>query len=91
MKHQISEPEAVEIVRRARTQPTGWAFEREIIDAMLKQRGAVGLRIYAGRNAKGDNAPVVVAIDAEGGDLMGIIAEEATPCPPFCADSSLTL
>jgi hypothetical protein len=90
MKHQISEPEAVEIVKRA-NQPHAWAFDREIFDALLKQRGATGIRVYLGRNAKGDDCPVVVAIDGEGGDLMGIIAEEATPCPPFCADSSLTL
>lgn len=89
MKHEITEPEAIEIVRRAR-QPHAWGFDREIIDALLAQKGAAGIRIYAGRNAKGQDTPVLVAIDANGGDLMGVIAEEATPCPPFCASSPLS-
>lgn len=89
MRHEISEKEAVAIVQRAR-QPKAWAFDRAIIDAMLQQKGAAGIRIYAGRTSAGQDTPVVVAITEAGEDLMGVIAEEATPCPPFCASSSLS-
>ena len=83
MRHQINITEAVEIVQRAR-QPKGWSFHREILDALLGQDGAAGLRIYAGRDARGQDTPVVVAVTKDGADIVGLIAEEAKPCPPYC-------
>lgn len=87
MKHQITQDEAVAIVARGR-QPKAWGFHREILDAMLAQPDAAGIRIYMGRSKDGTATPVVVAFDGSGRDLLGVIAEEAAPCPPFCDVSS---
>ena len=85
MKHAIAKDKAAALVRR-RTR--GWSFDREVVDAMLSQPGAEGIRIYLGETELGASTPVVVAIDKEGRDLFGVIAEEATPCPPYCDPSS---
>ena len=87
MRHQIGQDAAVKMIARAR-QPKAWGFHREILDAMLAQPGAAGIRIYMGRSAEGTATPVVVAFDGVGKDLLGVIAEEAAPCPPFCDVSS---
>ena len=50
----------------------------------------MGLRIYHGRNAKGQHALVLVGADADGSDLVdGDIAEQGLPCPPYCGDGSI--
>lgn len=87
MKHRITADAARDLVKRGR-QPRSWHFESVIFDALLAQEGATGLRIYMGRTKDGSETPVVVATDANGVDLNGVIAEEATPCPPFCAPES---
>ncbi|HEU4762849.1 MAG TPA: hypothetical protein VFS74_11060 [Gemmatimonadales bacterium] len=59
-------------------------FGRDIIDKILAQEGCVGLRIYHGRNAKGQHALVLLGSDADGNNLADVIAEEGWPCPPVC-------
>ena len=85
MRHAIAKDKAVEMMRR---KTIGWAFDREVLDAMLSQPGAEGVRIYMGQNDGGAQTPILVAIDKAGRDLFGVIAEEATPCPPYCDPSS---
>lgn len=92
-KHQITLAEAVELTTTARVAHVlpvhGWAFDRDILDQLLAQEGAAGIRIYVGMKADGAVTPVLVATDQQGNDLTdGVIAEEATPCPPYCAKAS---
>ena len=95
-KHAITLDEARALVRRWRDHGTGQAgdpacefFGRGILVRMLAQEGCVGLRIYHGRNAKGQHALVLVGADADGNDLVdGDIAEEGLPCPPHCSAQS---
>lgn len=92
-KHQITLAEAVELTtaaRKAHALPVNaWAFDRDIVDQLLAQDHAAGIRIYVGKKASGEITPVLVAIDAEGNDLYSsVIAEEAKPCPPYCAPKS---
>lgn len=47
----------------------------------------MGLRVYHGRNAKGQHALVLVGADAEGNNLTDVIGEEGWPCPPVCPAS----
>jgi hypothetical protein len=95
--HSITLDEARTLVRRWRDHgsalpgdPNGEFFARDILLKILAQEGCVGLRIYHGRNAKGQHALVLVGADADGNDLVdGDIAEEGLPCPPYCGDGSI--
>jgi hypothetical protein len=91
--HAITLDMAREMVRRWRDHGTALPggpdcefFARDILDKILAQEGCVGLRIYHGRNAKGQHVVVLVGADADGNDLVdGDIAEEGLPCPPHCS------
>lgn len=62
---------------------------KELVNEILNQDKCVGLRLYFGKNEKGDLNIIVVGADKDGNDLyQGIIAEKLPPCPPFCPDSS---
>jgi hypothetical protein len=90
----ITVEEARDLVRRWRERqsalpgdPTCEFFGRDILDKILAQEGCVGLRVYHGRNAKGQHALVLVGADAEGNNLTDVIGEEGWPCPPVCPAS----
>lgn len=85
MRHAIDEATALAMVKRHRARAHGWHFDRAIVDAMLAQPNAAGIRIYLGVTEKGQTTPILMATNASGDDLTAVIAEEATPCPPFCA------
>ncbi|HET7601491.1 MAG TPA: hypothetical protein VFK36_00650 [Gemmatimonadales bacterium] len=83
--------EARELVRRWREtrsalpgDPSCEFFGRDILDKILAQEGCVGLRVYHGRNAKGQHALVLLGVDADGNNLTDAIAEQGLPCPPVC-------
>ena len=97
--HAITLDEAKARVRRQRehqsairgSDPQCEFFGREVLDRILAQPGCAGIRIYHGRNDKGQHALVLVGTDASGGDqLDGTIAEKGRPCPPYC-DAQSTL
>ncbi len=63
-------------------------FGEEALDAILSQKGCVGLRIYYGITDSSEPTLVIVGVDASGGDLKegklaeyGIPGESATPSP----------
>lgn len=95
--HVISLEQAREQVRRWRDGKTGRPgdpvcelFSRNVLDKILAQPGCAGLRIYHGRNEKGQHTVVLVGTDADGGDLAdGTIAEKGQPCPPYCGERSI--
>lgn len=94
--HVISLEQAREQVRRWRDGKTARAgdpvcelFSRNVLDKILAQSGCAGLRIYHGRNEKGQHTVVLVGTDADGAELLdGAIAEQGKPCPPFCSTGS---
>ena len=46
----------------------------------------MGLRYYYGTDPRGQPALILVGVTADNEDLwQGVLAEEAWPCPPFCA------
>ncbi len=60
-------------------------FGQPIIDKLLTQTGAVGLRMYNAIDAKGQSTLVLVAVDINGNDLYsGFVADLASPCPSVC-------
>jgi hypothetical protein len=90
--HRISLKQAVELTaahrKRGPDEVRGWRFTRSAFEALLKEPGMTGIRIYLGLDSQGPTL-VMVATDADGCDLVdGYIAEEGWPCPPGCDRSS---
>lgn len=63
------------------------AFNAAPVQALLAQKGCVGMRYYLGRNEQGDPSMILVGVDAKGNNLgNGIVLNASFPCPPFCPD-----
>jgi hypothetical protein len=63
----------------------GGYLGREIIDAILRQPGCIGIRYYFARHVKNYPTVVLVGVTSDNADLwQGVLAEETWPCPPFC-------
>lgn len=67
-------------------------FPRSAFEAILKQAGSHGIRIYYGRAEDGRMDLVMVGVDADGNDIYeGELMEDGFPCPPFCDSSASPL
>ena len=92
--HRITVKEASELARRHRedgVQGAGdsGAFNGKPVMDLLSQPGCVGVRIYRGRGAGGDEALILVGVDAKGNDLTeGVLLDGHFPCPPICSDDN---
>jgi hypothetical protein len=87
--HKISLTEAADLTKRHKKDHPkvdhGGFFHREAFDAILKQPGCAGIRIYRGKAEKGTHHFVMVGVDGEGSDMVqGEVMEKCQPCPPFC-------
>jgi len=95
--HRITLEQAQQMLAAHRKSPGAAAdgpwcefFGREAIEKLLAQDGCVGIRIYHGRNDKGQRALVLVGATTDGSNLdSGDILEVGLPCPPVCPDGSL--
>jgi hypothetical protein len=90
----ITLEEAVEWTRNYRdANPTGVKghfYGKEKLMDILNQSGAMGIRIYQAIDNSGAECLVLVAADAEEGDLYdGLLLERGFPCPPICKISPL--
>lgn len=92
--HRIALADAVALTQQHRkdhpNEPKGHFFHREAFDALLKQSGAAGIRIYRGKGKGGERHLVMVAVDGSGADMTasGVIMEVDKPCPPWCDTAS---
>jgi hypothetical protein len=65
-------------------------FGRKNLDALLSQKGAVGLRAYYGLKPTQTNPMepelILVAVDKDGNDVLenDLIVDFTQPCPPVC-------
>lgn len=50
--------------------PEGETFNRHAVAAILNAKGAVGLRIYMGKDQKGQVRMVLLPVDADGKDIL---------------------
>jgi hypothetical protein len=63
----------------------GESFGRAAIDKILAQPGCNALRIYYGRDNKGNPNLVLLGVDTASADMTnGMIMERGLGCPPFC-------
>jgi len=72
-------------------------FGSEIIQQILAETGAVGIRIYYALDEKGEQKLLLVGVDSEGNDLLPLegaslldgeentIADYSLPCPSYCS------
>ncbi|GAA3922798.1 hypothetical protein [Hymenobacter algoricola] len=83
----ISSAQAVEWTTRfqeANPQEIWAAFtEARIFNQLLGQADCQGLRLYHGTDSGGNNTFVMVGVNSEGADMTeGLLADEASKCPP---------
>lgn len=65
------------------------AYGRNIFDAILRQKGCVGIRVYPGIDDDGELTLLFVGVNAEGDDILaGIIGDTPWRCPPFCSSTN---
>jgi hypothetical protein len=75
-------------------------FGRDIIETLLNESGAVGIRIYYALDSNGEKKLLLVGVDASGEDLLpleggksndggNIIADFSFPCPNTCPENGL--
>ena len=91
--HRISLAEAAELTRKHRKDHPqanhGGFFHRDAFEALLKQAGCAGIRVYHGKGPGGESHLVLVGVDGNGDDMTGeAIMEREYPCPPYCSTSS---
>ena len=91
--HRITLADAVAMTKAhraaAKDQMKGGMWPREAFEAVLAQPGCAGIRIYHGRGTDGAQNMVMVAVNADGGDMTaGVIMEYVMPCPPWCDTAS---
>ncbi|HWA41102.1 MAG TPA: hypothetical protein VG712_05785 [Gemmatimonadales bacterium] len=91
--HRISLAEAAGLTKAHRTAhagaPKAHMFHREAFDTILAQPGCAGIRIYHGRDAKGEQHCVMVGVDQKGADMTsGGVMQQSYPCPPYCDEQS---
>lgn len=90
--HLITLEDASELVTNYRATASedaglGGFVGKETIQRLINQEGAVGIRIYYGKDAEGGNHLVLIGTDERGNDLLhGEIAQYLMFCPPWCND-----
>lgn len=91
-EHRISLERAAEMTRRHRNGRPGKGelaqmFPREVLERLLSQPGAMGIRFYFGRETdEGETRLVAVAVDQDANDMTaGEIDDFGFPCPPVCS------
>ncbi|MEM7040733.1 MAG: hypothetical protein AAF570_27475 [Bacteroidota bacterium] len=59
-------------------------FGSEILNDLLGQSGAIGIRMYRAYDDDGDPVMVLVAADIYGNEITSMYADWAFPCPKSC-------
>ena len=63
-------------------------FGKDIIDRILAQDNCVGIRMYYGISEIGSKELVLVGVDAEENDILELVADISSPCPPTCSPNN---
>mgnify|MGYP006899135865 CR=1 FL=1 len=67
-------------------------FGRDILEQLLAEDGAVGIRFYYGLDDNNERQLLAVAADAEQNDLLesdNIVADESSCCPPYGSSANV--
>jgi hypothetical protein len=60
-------------------------FGKAVLDQLLNQPGAQGIRMYFAQNANNEMELVICAADENENDMLGMIADMALSCPIRCS------
>ncbi len=86
---QITLQEAAQLTANYRTahpnEIRGHFMGKSILKTLLDQEGCMGIRTYHGINTDGSKEIVLVGVDANGNDMLDLIADRAAPCPNHCS------
>lgn len=74
LRYRAANPDAV----------NGVFFGRNHIEKILAQGDCKGLRLYFAKTEDGKATVVMVGADSAENDLLDVICERATGCPPTC-------
>ncbi|MCX8056758.1 MAG: hypothetical protein N3F03_03995 [Ignavibacteria bacterium] len=93
-EHQISLEEAIKLIQNFRSKQKGEGikahyFGKEALMKLLEQEGCVGLRIYYASQEDGTPELVIVGVNEEGKDLVGMVLDRSWFCPPYCDGESM--
>ncbi len=66
----------------------GHFFGKDILQDLLDQQGAMGIRMYYGLDGDGNKELVLVAADANEDDLTDLVADLSMPCPNICGTAN---
>lgn len=64
-------------------------YGRDILLKLLEQEGCVGIRVYYGRDDRGQKQLVLVGADADGNDLESMVVDNSRICPPDCSTDGI--
>jgi hypothetical protein len=75
-------------------------FGKEKIQKLLNEDGCVGIRIYYGKDEKGDQKLLLIAVKEDMDDIAPtdmnrasedgpMILDLSWPCPPYCGDTDI--
>lgn len=105
--HEISLAQAIEMTARYRANrpenfPISETFAIEAITKLMSAEGCQGIRIYYGMKENLEAHAILVAVNAEGEDILPlvgdesvldgsnpVILEDAIRCPPVCPKASV--
>jgi hypothetical protein len=86
----ISLSTAESLVNRYRTNNPnnvkGLFLGKDVLNEILNQEGAMGIRIYLGED-EGKFTVVCVAADEDENDILDKIADSSVPCPFMCSST----
>ena len=102
-QHIISLTKAAEMTERYRRnvpinstgdflQKLGGSFDKEAIKILSEQTDYEGIKFYFALNDKNEMTLVLVAIDADGNDIIGtdaILLNHANLCPSICGEPNV--
>ncbi len=91
----VSIQEARDLTRNYRTryrnEIKGHLFKKEDIEAILNQRGCIGIRAYYGIDDVGKKSLVLIGVKetlSNYEDILGVAVDRGAPCPTQCDSSS---
>lgn len=60
-------------------------FGKEILEKILNQSGAMGIRMYFAQNANNEMELVICAADANENDMLDMVGDLSIACPANCS------
>lgn len=63
-------------------------FGRDILLELLNQENCMGIRMYYGESEDGESELVLVGANAYENDILDLVVDFSSPCPPVCSSSN---